>query len=62
MKEKHPIKSSWKGYRFDTGEYPKWNKNTVSEKIMLKNMGFPEDFHPTEEESYKLISAYLDND
>ncbi len=43
------------------GLYPKWDKNTEDEKEILRHFGLPEDYHPTEDEAYRLMTAYLED-
>ena len=44
------------------GLYPRWDNNTDFEKSVLRHFGFPEDYHPTEEEAYQLMIATLEGD
>jgi len=46
----------------DAGLYPRWDENTEFEKSVLRHFGFPEDYHPTEEEAYQLMTAVLEGD
>jgi hypothetical protein len=43
------------------GNYPKWDRNTEDEKEILRHSGLPEDYHPTEDEAYRLMIAYLED-
>lgn len=43
------------------GAYAKWDGNDAFERSLLKHFGFPEDYHPTEEEAYALITAFLED-
>jgi hypothetical protein len=43
-----------------SGNYPKWNKNSQFEKDCLKQVGLPEDYHPTEEEAERIVIAALE--
>jgi len=43
------------------GTYPKWDRNTEDEKEILRHFGLPEDYHPTENEAYRLMTAYMED-
>jgi hypothetical protein len=43
------------------GNYPKWDRNTEAEQAILRYSGLPEDYHPTEDEAYRLMIAYLED-
>lgn len=42
------------------GDYPRWDGNSEFEKQILVHEGLPEDFHPDEEQAYRITIAALD--
>ncbi len=46
----------------ETGNYPKWDKNSQFERDCLKQVGLPEDYHPTEAEAERIVIAALEDD
>lgn len=58
MNEPEPVKR-WKEYDFERGFYPK-GENDESDKAFLRTIGYPEDFKPTEQEAYELVTAFME--
>ena len=42
------------------GDYEKWDGNNEFERDCLRHLGLPEDFHPDEDQAYRIVMAALE--